>query len=337
MCIPFYAQPQAKKSVYGQMGKEKMHYNMQRWNLRQASNANVFSRLSLESVIKEVYGSIKTPDVSMYLDRKPIRVSGVPSADELIQQLLSKKGGVFPGVTSALYPFQLRSVCKMYERESSSAKVCVPHFVHFTSPVDSCYYYNTLDHGFYTNPEIYSAPKGGILAENMGLGKTLICLALICMSKHEVSAIPSDVLLHDMTHTNPPKNLKTLAELCSMTIAQNSLSWKYFAEHLPPPIVERLNNLPGKFFVAQQLQSHLSTRGRQSRIETSTWKQLLLTGSTLVIVPENLLHQWNDEAKKACWHGCSQEDVHIRNDSRLPSVLKMLTILALPQTRPSRS
>ncbi|KAM9940520.1 hypothetical protein OXX80_000032 [Metschnikowia pulcherrima] len=298
MCIPFYAQPQAKKSVNGQMEKEKMHFNMQRWYSRQASNANVFSRSSLESVIKEVYGSIKTPDVSMYLDREPIRVSGIPSADELIQQLLSKKDGVLPGVTSALYPFQLRSVCKMYERDSSSAKVCVPHFVHFTSPVDSCYYYNTLDHGFYTNPEIYSAPKGGILAENMGLGKTLICLALICMTKHEVSAIPSDVLLHDMTHTNPPKKLKTLAELCSTTIAQNSLSWKYFAEHLPPPIVERLNNSPGKFFVAQQSQNHQSTRGRQSREETSTWKQLLLTSSTLVIVPENLLHQWNDEAKK---------------------------------------
>ncbi|KAM9914763.1 hypothetical protein OXX69_000341 [Metschnikowia pulcherrima] len=298
MCLPFYAQPQAKKSVNGQMGKEKMHFNMQRWNSRQSSNANVFSRLSLESVIKEVYGSIKTPDVSMYLNREPIRVSGIPSADELIQQLLNKKDGVLPGVTSALYPFQLRSVCKMYERESSSAKVCVPHFVHFASPVDSCYYYNTLDHGFYTNPEIYSAPKGGILAENMGLGKTLICLALICMTKHEVSAIPSDVLLHDMTHKNPPKKLKKLAELCSTTIAQNSLSWKYFAKYLPPPIVERLNNSPGKFFVAQQSQNHQSTRGRQSREETSTWKQLLLASSTLVIVPENLLHQWNDEAKK---------------------------------------
>ncbi|OBA24290.1 hypothetical protein METBIDRAFT_35673 [Metschnikowia bicuspidata var. bicuspidata NRRL YB-4993] len=265
------------------------------------------SHESLESIVRSAYTQIQTPDLSLYSQIPLHKVSGLPSAEETICLLCQKSKsntGDVPGLSSTLYSFQLRSVCKMYEKESMTLRQCVPHFVEFTSPTGSRYFFNTLENTFNSNPELYVVPKGGILAENMGLGKTLICLALICLSKHEISSIPHDIILEE-----PPKGtdigsfkmkpLKTLAEIALSSIAQNSLPWKYFAQDLPSAIVQKLKKLPGVFFVSREpVQSNLGLRVRNATALKPSILKLVLTSSTLVIVPENLLHQWNDETKK---------------------------------------
>ncbi|GEQ72306.1 hypothetical protein JCM33374_g5993 [Metschnikowia sp. JCM 33374] len=179
---------------------QNVYHHMRRWAMCDSFGGEVYGQQPMESVVRDIYSHIITPDLSSYGKRPIPSGLGVPSAEETISKLLqnSAKGDFsIDGVSSSLYPFQLRSVCKMYEKESGSTKACVPHFVQFTSPTGSKYYYDTLEHGFYMYPELYSVPKGGILAENMGLGKTLICLALVCLTKHEISTIPHDLLLQE--------------------------------------------------------------------------------------------------------------------------------------------
>lgn len=277
-------------------------HHMRRWSIGEGLSGNLKQKDSLENVVQDIYEQIQTPNLLRYTEKGIRNFTGVPSAEEAISLLLRKNNSnssSIKGLTSVLYPFQLRSVCKMYEKESVSLKDCVPHFIKFTSPTGSPYYYDILGHGFYLKPELYTSPKGGILAENMGLGKTLICLALICLTKHEISVIPEDLLLHEFPESSETKKLKTLAEISLASIAQNSLPWKYFTEDLPPSVIEKLNMFPGKFYISlNQNHGALGLRARNSLNTISSSRKLILTSSTLVVVPENLLHQWNDEAIK---------------------------------------
>lgn len=262
---------------------------------------------SLEVVVLRIYNNVSVPDVSRYENRKVTKKLGLATSEDLITSLLDEypaNNSVLPGITSTLYPFQVKSLCKMLEKETVVLRVPVPYFNQLVSPTGKTYYFDMLDSGFYQNAELYTSPRGGILAENMGLGKTLICLSLICVSKFDISTVPHDMILyHDQSvrqsQTTLRRGMKSLADICQDTIIQNSLPWKFFKEDLPQSVVDRLSSKSGFFRVGLN-NSNIKhgSRLKENQQEHDHYHTLYLCNSTLLVVPENLFHQWNHELNK---------------------------------------
>lgn len=265
---------------------------------------------SLDSIVKNIYSNISGPDLSDYRDMTVRKRLGLPNPEEVIASLINRypvDQSLLPGVKATLYPFQMKSLCKMLEKESFVLKVPVPYFQKLISPTGKVYYFDILENGFYNNPEYFTPPRGGILAENMGLGKTLICLSLICLTKFDISTVPDDLIVME---DNGPRldvpdklafanfRLKSLSDLCRRVIAQNLLPWKLYEDDIPQSVVRKLTGCHGCIRV--EISSSLLKRERRTgdRLPTITSRDLYLSNTTLLIVPENLLHQWNQELQK---------------------------------------
>ncbi|KSA02531.1 uncharacterized protein AC631_01706 [Debaryomyces fabryi] len=288
------------------------------------------SKESFGAKVLQIYNNITSPNLTEYENKESNfkESNSLPSPEDVIIELLRKsKIGThsIKGVFSRLYPFQVMSVCKMFEKESIDRKALVPNFIRIKSPnSDIHYYFDMTNKSFYSKPELYSLPRGGILAENMGLGKTLICLSLVCLTKCDVSGIPPSYLLYNGNEnekiaenlfeydSNSTSSWKSLAELCKECINQNSLPWKHYIEDIPISVVNRLSSSPGYFRIP--LENHgydsiysLRTRKTSSRQklinndlspEGRIYRTLYLCNTTLIIIPDNLFHQWNNELKK---------------------------------------
>lgn len=253
-----------------------------------------------------IYNSIHSPDLSVHQGKtRGVRPKIVATLDTSarIRTLLKSRGSPLMGMRSTLYPFQLQSLAKMLEKETKATRRVVPNFLEIRSITGSTVYFDLTNAVFWSQPELYLLPCGGILAENMGLGKTFICLALICYTKNDLSSIPSDCILHEPSHAeakNAP--IRRLSDLCIHKINHDSLPWRYYSDDLPQSVINLLNASPGKFSIP------ISTEGARrgvlrSNQETAaeegvTFRTLFLCNSTLIFVPDNLFHQWNNECKK---------------------------------------
>lgn len=293
------------------------------------------SSQSLGAKIQDIYAGVNSPDISKYYDKSSVKLNNkvIPTAEEVIINLihnLLENETTIPGVKTSLYPFQIKSLCKMYEKESIRDQALMPNLVKIRSPKGSCYYYDLLKGGIYLEPDTFHQPRGGILAENMGLGKTLICLSLICLTKWEISQLPPDYLIYsppdeddlievdgDGSYLLPNSSksgspLKNLTQICRDCISQKSLPWKYYAQDLPDSVINFLNTSPGFFRIPLDNSEYISPfriqKGRRSERkrtieddlpdEGRIFKTLYYCNTTLIVVPDNLFHQWNNELKK---------------------------------------
>ena len=91
-----------------------------------------------------------------------------------------------PQLQCQLYGYQQNSLAKMLQRELRPTRHCGPYYVEKTTPCSSTsqvdkYYFNPDTYAFYRPSSIptYLDIKGGILCDEMGVGKTTVCLALI--------------------------------------------------------------------------------------------------------------------------------------------------------------
>ena len=83
------------------------------------------------------------------------------------------------GLKTQLYAYQRRSAGAMLQREASPSLDIDPRFEARRSPDCTLYFYNAWDVTFSKEPPLLENSRSGILAESMGLGKTVIVLALV--------------------------------------------------------------------------------------------------------------------------------------------------------------
>lgn len=306
--------PLASESKSPRAKQEATHesFHLKRWFMSLPNQKPVLTPdPSLESVVKRIYDNISPPDLSRYEDNGYTAPNGILSFEETIKGLINGYyHDRFPlqGISSTLYPFQLKSVCAMYEKELLKKREVVPNFTSVSSPTGLTYYVNIFNFEIYRLPELFLLPRGGILAENMGLGKTLMCLSLICLTKHQISMIPDDAILHDdqsldgtdnQASIELPQTLKPLWIICRDLISQMSLPWKYYKDDLPSSVIEKLSTRPGYFKLSlDTTNNQLGLRARQKAVTHDRSRMLYLCNTSLVVVPENLLHQWHSEMTK---------------------------------------
>ncbi|MCJ1395911.1 hypothetical protein MMC18_008797 [Xylographa bjoerkii] len=214
------------------------------------------------------------------------------AAREVVDGLLE---GVplIPGLKTKLYPYQERSAAMMIQREVKPARMLDPRFETVKNPVGTSFYYDREACVLLSERREYEEATGGILAETMGYGKTLICLAVILQTKGQWPRVPPQYSLG--LHPTRPR-VASLMQMTAATIGRTSIPWKPYFEQLSregddfQSCVRCLIDNAGCYTIPSTVKQHARKSGVD--LQGST---ILLSSATLVIVPPNLVSQWLQE------------------------------------------
>lgn len=76
---------------------------------------------------------------------------------------------IIQGLRTSLYAYQRRSAAMIIRREAEPIRAVDPRLEEIECPAGGKSFYDSLTGVFYRHPRYYEEPKGGILAETMGL------------------------------------------------------------------------------------------------------------------------------------------------------------------------
>ena len=203
-----------------------------------------------------------------------------------------------PGLKSKLFPYQKRSVAAMLKREEDPAVSPDQRKPLYRDLRGRSFYMDVFDGVVLQNPQLYTEPKGGILAETMGYGKTLACISLILTTRGHYPHIPEGRI--DTAARNRYDRVPSLLTMAARSLKQAGVPWKaefcgmsqagYHYERC----LEELNKHEREF--AEPI-FHPTTPGRRVSAREAE-KILRLCFATLVIVPPNLIAHWKQEILK---------------------------------------
>jgi len=214
-----------------------------------------------------------------------------------LQAMTDALDGTITGLRTKLYPYQKRSVAAMIKKESSPAKIRDPRKTRMLDIYGNPFYLDTNDGSLFRQRPLYSEPRGGILAETMGYGKTLICLVLILATKGHYPAIP-----HYCIETHPKETYSETPSLLSMAarrLKHAGLPWKneFYMLKKAGYYHDRCIGELQKYERAYKEPTPGSTNPtRKGKPEYSNI--IRLCSATLIIVPPNLIMQWQQEIKQ---------------------------------------
>jgi hypothetical protein len=219
--------------------------------------------------------------------------STAPLTSEELEQPLE-------GLRTRLYPYQARSASLMVQREAAPQLQLDPRLEVRQSPNGERFFFGARDGSFLQEPRYYEANRGGILAETMGLGKTVICLSVILATKGHSPQIPAAYFPQPRVR----KRVGSLKDMAASIIGRYSIPAKVVLERY-----EKYEDIDlGKLKVAlRQNLGYYEVPPDVPRINRNTKipppRQLALCSGTIVVVPRNLLHQWQSEIRKHVVNG----------------------------------
>ncbi|KAI9820699.1 MAG: hypothetical protein M1827_005068 [Pycnora praestabilis] len=236
------------------------------------------------------------------------------------------------GLKTPLYPYQRRSAAMMLEKETSPNLQLDPRLREIVDADGAPYYYDQEECIIVRNRRQYESARGGILAETMGLGKTLICLAVILASKHHWPRIPVE---HSEGLLPRRKEVGSLQDMVAATIGRSPIPWK--------PHFDRLRDLGEDHkgcvdIIKQNIGSYEIPGPLPKRLSRATVlpkpRKIQLCPCTLIIVPPNLLQQWRTEITKHTDEG-SLHVLVMEGKKELPSMdeLSSYDIVLFSRTR----
>jgi len=228
-----------------------------------------------------------------------------------------------------LHSFQQATVAKMLQQETSSCTIPDPTFIPIRSVNPSsdtrAYYLNPSTLEVREDPLSYGMPRGGILCEEMGAGKTAICIALIILTRHRL-AVPEEspqsrTILTEMSFRYFPceaevearnalgiPHPQTMPSLVEQTLhklavdKQKSLrareeefddNWTFGG------LIDHLNPFYLHF---NDSDKRMSARG-VTKHTCDLPRKVYLSCATLVVCPLSLYEQWKSELYKFCKEG----------------------------------
>lgn len=190
------------------------------------------------------------------------------------------------GLNTILYPYQARSAALMIQREINPTLSLDPRLEPRTAPDGSTFYYSPRDVAFFRNPRQYESIRGGILAETMGLGKTIICLALVLATRHTLPQVP---VQYEVAKPER-RGVLRLLDLVISSAGRNSVPLKAcldrrrHAEGVEySQITQAIENHPIEYLIP-----HVPIRTNR-RTEPQPPRRMMLCSGTIIVVPRNLV------------------------------------------------
>ena len=188
-------------------------------------------------------------------------------------------------IKTSLFSYQRRSAAEMLRREVSVRRISDPRLTSMFGPTGAQYFYDNRTGTLLREERFYEAAKGGILAENMGIGKTLICLTLILATKGHWPNIPPEYSLG----LNPVRpKVGSLMEMAAAVAGKSNIPWRLEMKDHQSCLKILEENLTS-YVVCHEPRKSL----RSPVIERK--EKIYLCSATLVVVPQNLFAQWRAE------------------------------------------
>lgn len=203
------------------------------------------------------------------------------------------------GLKTTLYPYQRRSAAMMVQREAQPARMLDPRLQVYQSPLGQEYFYDKEEGNVFREKKMYSEACGGILAETMGCGKTLICLAVILATQGHFPRIP---LQHQETGTTVREKAGSLVEMAASSAGRFSLPWKRYFECLKSDgyyyekCVRTCEENRGNYTIYPPPARYTGRNGVS--YPRPPPQHLRLCSGTLIIAPPNLVDHWEHEISK---------------------------------------
>jgi SNF2 family DNA or RNA helicase len=224
------------------------------------------------------------------------------------------------GLKTKLYPYQARSASIMIQREAAPELKLDPRLEVRQSPNGQTYMFGARDGSFLHEPQFYETNRGGILAETMGLGKTIICLAVILATQGHMPQIPPAYL----SPTRVRDRVGSLGDMAASILGRNAIPAQALLEQYEKYEGIELSKLK---HVLERNMPHYEIPGETPRMNRNTAvpppRPLVMCQGTIVVVPRNLLHQWQAEIRKHVHKGSLKILVMDTISKRAPKTLKV--------------
>ncbi|KAI1460477.1 SNF2 family N-terminal domain-containing protein [Annulohypoxylon moriforme] len=261
-----------------------------------------------------MFNNVPSPDPRPDLEPNPDTRDGMEC---LIQSDI-------PGVTTRLYHYQGRSAALMLQREENPKRIVDPRFQSVRDQDGKAWYYDNVSGIVLREPRYYDGVRGGILAEEMGTGKTLICLALIVSTKDEPSKAPEPFAAEVA-----PRTKASLMDMAAAAVNKHSVAWKPFFDAYSAQQGREYRNCREAL---EKPENRALYKFREALIEprrsfrtipkSAASKEVYLSCVTLVVVPDNLVKQWRDEINK---HTTGLKHIILQKRTCIPPVSELLT------------
>ncbi|KAJ5585555.1 uncharacterized protein N7459_005355 [Penicillium hispanicum] len=261
-----------------------------------------------------IFNTLKNPDPDLEAMKDPW-------SRRAMDDLLSGDDFSDLGLKTSLYPYQRRSAATMIQREAQPKQMLDPRLQACRTPTGVEYYYDKEDGCISREKILYSEARGGeyypftkillhehtlicmagILAETMGCGKTLICLAVIWATRGHVPQIPIEYLSPPDKPDPTPIRAKTgsLMDMAAAAAGRNSLPWKsfFFEKQQERKFYHRCIKACEFHCGSYEIPPHQTRyQGRHSvSYPRPPAQRIRLCSGTLVVVPNNLVDHWQRE------------------------------------------
>ena len=256
--------------------------------------------------LREIYAGLESPSIStgdeldVLLKRLCLSALEAASIKRLLERCTSQS--VPQGMRTPLYRYQSKSVWKMLFRENIPRTVPLPNLIPAATYSGDVVYFDA-DTGavqLETSCDGFEDVRGGVICEDMGTGKTIVCLASVMYTRGRLAKTSDFVEIHcqvgresgDADDLRVPSLLHIAAEALLKTSRQRFST----ATALPDRILNIINTPP--FYFSESQRPALLNRRDMARRAPAALLKVFLSSSTIVIVPDTLVNQWVGEIHK---------------------------------------
>ncbi|KAJ7766642.1 P-loop containing nucleoside triphosphate hydrolase protein [Mycena metata] len=282
---------------------------------------------ALATTLSEIYEDLPSPEGLITVNSTPVTRRLLNFSDNL-ENL---------GVSSTLYRYQRRSVAAMVQKEMDLNDDTDPLYLALRDMDGKPFFFQPGTTEVLLERPLVAPCRGGILCEELGTGKTVMVLGLILATRYQLSDpapsimntrpvltplafrhFPSDEFAAARTgffpknKANKRTSVPSLVEILLHKMATNPVTFvseaqtdryanlKEAVDNLEHYAGPRKDNLPFYLDYQEEPMDNERENKRARSRQTRGPRMLHLTSATLVVVPENLLLQWEQECSLHC-------------------------------------
>ena len=241
------------------------------------------------------------------------------------------------GLRTTLYDYQKRSAAMMIQREAHPALQLDSRLEVLHGPTGKQFFFDRIVSQVLSEKRCYEETRGGILAETMGHGKTLISLVVVLATKGHLPRVPLEYQseMKPRSVDDSRVGAASLKEISGRAIYEHAVPWKsYFMDlakrgEFPEVCQKYIEENPSWYSIPK------SQRARRANSRPTEEKKIYLSSTTLIVVPPNLVGHWKEEISTHLEQGVVSVLVFQDDSQSLPSARDLLKadVILMSKTR----